>query len=94
MKMNPFRKCQGFFQHIYLSSSVSDWYRTTWTLQDDPCNEYYKDLMVNPFLMVSPLKVFHCCRAIQLIVINHNVYVGLLAKKKNSFIPGKKWMYM
>ena len=61
--MNPseekYRNVKGFFQSEvqHISSWVSDWYRTTWTLQDDPCNEYYKDLMVSPFLLVPPSKV-------------------------------------
>lgn len=34
-----------------------EWYRSTWTLQDDPCQKYYELLMVNPLLLVPPTKV-------------------------------------
>uniref|UniRef100_A0AAR2KNI0 Chloride channel CLIC-like protein 1 n=1 Tax=Pygocentrus nattereri TaxID=42514 RepID=A0AAR2KNI0_PYGNA len=33
-----------------------EWFRTTWTLQDDPCKQYYEVLIVNPILLVPPTK--------------------------------------
>lgn len=36
---------------------ISEWYRTTLTLQEDPCKKYYEALIVNPILLVSPMKV-------------------------------------
>lgn len=38
-------------------SSLLEWFRSTWTLQDDPCKKYYEVLMVNPILLVPPTKV-------------------------------------
>lgn len=37
----------------------AEWFRSTWTLQDDPCKRYYEVLMVNPILLVPPTKVSH-----------------------------------
>ncbi|XP_056460139.1 chloride channel CLIC-like protein 1 [Gadus chalcogrammus] len=52
-----YEKCTGM-KKIDWTDNLKEWYRTTWTLQDDPCNEYYKDLMVSPFLLVPPSKAF------------------------------------
>ncbi|KAI5610217.1 chloride channel CLIC-like protein 1 isoform X3, partial [Silurus asotus] len=41
----------------HLTSMVSEWFRTTWTLQDDPCKQYYETLIVNPILLMPPNKV-------------------------------------
>nr|XP_015826080.2 chloride channel CLIC-like protein 1 isoform X1 [Nothobranchius furzeri] len=56
VKMENFdKKCTGV-KKMDWSDSLKEWYRTTWTLQDDPCEEYYKVLLINPLLMVPPTK--------------------------------------
>lgn len=37
--------------------SYAEWLRSTWTLQDDPCQQYYELLFVDPLLLVPPTKV-------------------------------------
>ncbi|XP_039983976.1 chloride channel CLIC-like protein 1 isoform X2 [Xiphias gladius] len=48
-------KCTGV-KKIDWSDSLKEWFRGTWTLQDDPCKRYYEVLMVNPILLVPPTK--------------------------------------
>ncbi|XP_063057978.1 chloride channel CLIC-like protein 1 [Engraulis encrasicolus] len=48
-------KCTGV-KKIDWVDSLHEWYRSTWTLQDDPCQKYYELLMVNPLLLVPPTK--------------------------------------
>uniref|UniRef100_A0A9J8A8I7 Chloride channel CLIC-like protein 1 n=1 Tax=Cyprinus carpio carpio TaxID=630221 RepID=A0A9J8A8I7_CYPCA len=48
-------KCTGLKQ-LDWKDSLSEWYRQTWTLQDDPCKKYYEVLVVNPILLVPPTK--------------------------------------
>ncbi|XP_029988095.1 chloride channel CLIC-like protein 1 isoform X2 [Sphaeramia orbicularis] len=48
-------KCTGV-KRIDWSDSLKEWFRSTWTLQDDPCKQYYEVLMVNPILLVPPTK--------------------------------------
>ncbi|KAM9357700.1 chloride channel CLIC-like protein 1 [Symphorus nematophorus] len=48
-------KCTGI-KKIDWSDSLKEWYRSTFTLQDDPCRKYYEVLMVNPILLVPPTK--------------------------------------
>ncbi|NXC56150.1 CLCC1 protein, partial [Aleadryas rufinucha] len=36
--------------------SLIEWLRSTWTIQDDPCQKYYETLLVNPILLVPPTK--------------------------------------
>ncbi|NXY85066.1 CLCC1 protein, partial [Alcedo cyanopectus] len=36
--------------------SLIEWLRSTWTIQDDPCQKYYETLLVNPVLLVPPTK--------------------------------------
>ncbi|XP_058616050.1 chloride channel CLIC-like protein 1 [Onychostoma macrolepis] len=48
-------KCTGLNQ-LDWKDSLSEWYRRTWTLQDDPCKKYYEVLVVNPILLVPPTK--------------------------------------
>uniref|UniRef100_A0A1A7YTY2 Chloride channel CLIC-like protein 1 n=1 Tax=Iconisemion striatum TaxID=60296 RepID=A0A1A7YTY2_9TELE len=56
VKMENFdKKCTGV-KKMDWSDSLKEWYRTTWTLQDDPCEEYYKVLLINPLLLVPPTK--------------------------------------
>ncbi|KAK2835465.1 hypothetical protein Q5P01_015949 [Channa striata] len=56
VKMDSFNeKCTGV-QKIDWSDSLKEWFRSTWTLQDDPCKTYYEVLVVNPILLVPPTK--------------------------------------
>ncbi|KAF7703636.1 hypothetical protein HF521_022643 [Silurus meridionalis] len=48
-------KCTGM-KKIDWKDNIKEWFRTTWTLQDDPCKQYYETLIVNPILLVSPNK--------------------------------------
>ncbi|XP_070688156.1 chloride channel CLIC-like protein 1 [Pempheris klunzingeri] len=48
-------KCTGI-KKINWRDSLTEWFRSTWTLQDDPCKKYYEVLMVNPILLVPPTK--------------------------------------
>ncbi|QAB08501.1 ORF16A [Ictalurid herpesvirus 1] len=36
---------------------LKEWFRTTWTLEDDPCRKYHELLIVDPLLMVPPTRV-------------------------------------
>nr|XP_055074495.1 chloride channel CLIC-like protein 1 [Misgurnus anguillicaudatus]XP_055074497.1 chloride channel CLIC-like protein 1 [Misgurnus anguillicaudatus] len=58
MQMESFNaKCTGVKEMTWMDS-LSEWYRKTWTLQDDPCKKYYEILLMNPIFRVSPMKVF------------------------------------
>nr|XP_061832146.1 chloride channel CLIC-like protein 1 [Nerophis lumbriciformis] len=48
-------KCTGV-KAIDWSDNLKEWFRSTWTLQDDPCKKYYEVLMVDPILLVPPTK--------------------------------------
>ncbi|XP_017557872.2 chloride channel CLIC-like protein 1 [Pygocentrus nattereri] len=48
-------KCTGV-KKIDWKDNLREWFRTTWTLQDDPCKQYYEVLIVNPILLVPPTK--------------------------------------
>ncbi|KAM7409487.1 hypothetical protein PAMA_001122 [Pampus argenteus] len=48
-------KCTGM-KRIDWTDNLKEWFRSTWTLQDDPCKRYYEVLMVNPILLVPPTK--------------------------------------
>ncbi|CAL8253245.1 unnamed protein product [Merluccius merluccius] len=50
-----YEKCTGM-RKIDWSDSLKEWFRSTWTFQDDPCKRYYEILMVNPILLVPPTK--------------------------------------
>ncbi|XP_071344028.1 chloride channel CLIC-like protein 1 [Trachinotus anak] len=50
-----YAKCTGV-KKIDWSDSLKEWFRTTLTLQDDPCKKYYEVLMINPILLVPPTK--------------------------------------
>ncbi|XP_038571723.1 chloride channel CLIC-like protein 1 isoform X2 [Micropterus salmoides] len=57
-KMNSvYEKCTGM-KKIDWTDSLKEWFRSTLTLQDDPCKKYYEVLVVNPILLVSPTKAF------------------------------------
>lgn len=56
VKMDSFsEKCTGV-KKIDWSDSLKEWFRSTWTLQDDPCKRYYEAIVVNPILLVPPTK--------------------------------------
>lgn len=48
-------KCTGM-KKIDWSDSLKEWFRSTWTLQGDPCKKYYEAIVVNPILLVPPTK--------------------------------------
>lgn len=48
-------KCTGL-QKINWMDSLKEVFRSTLTLQDDPCKKYYELIMVNPILLVPPIK--------------------------------------
>ncbi|XP_075878858.1 chloride channel CLIC-like protein 1 isoform X2 [Nelusetta ayraudi] len=48
-------QCTGI-KKIEWTASLKEWFRRTWTLQDDPCQQYYEVLFVNPLLLVPPTK--------------------------------------
>ncbi|XP_034386125.1 chloride channel CLIC-like protein 1 isoform X2 [Cyclopterus lumpus] len=52
-----FEKCSGV-KKIDWSDSLKEWFRSTWTLQGDPCRKYYEVLVVNPIWLVPPSKAF------------------------------------
>ncbi|XP_074524554.1 chloride channel CLIC-like protein 1 [Halichoeres trimaculatus] len=52
-----YEKCTGM-KSVDWRDSLKEWYRSTWTLQDDPCKKYYEVLMVDPLLLVPPSKAF------------------------------------
>ncbi|XP_035997055.1 chloride channel CLIC-like protein 1 isoform X2 [Fundulus heteroclitus] len=56
VKMENFNaKCTGVKKIDYWDN-LKELFRTTMTLQDDPCKKYYEVLMVNPLLLVPPTK--------------------------------------
>lgn len=56
VKLESFNdKCTGV-KKIDWKDNLREWFRSTWTLQDDPCKKYYEVLMVNPILLVPPTK--------------------------------------
>ncbi|XP_043347258.1 chloride channel CLIC-like protein 1 isoform X4 [Dermochelys coriacea] len=38
------------------SESLFEWFRSSWTFQDDPCQKYYETILVNPIWLVPPTK--------------------------------------
>ncbi|KAM7013081.1 chloride channel CLIC-like protein 1 [Tautogolabrus adspersus] len=52
-----YEKCSGM-RNIDWRDSLKEWYRSTWTLQDDPCKKYHEVLVVDPLLLVPPTKAF------------------------------------
>ncbi|XP_075689515.1 chloride channel CLIC-like protein 1 isoform X2 [Rhinoderma darwinii] len=43
-------------EKISWSESLIEWFKGASTFQNDPCEEYFKSLMINPVLMVPPTK--------------------------------------
>lgn len=39
------------------AGSIWEWFRSSWTFKDDPCQKYYELLLVNPVWLVPPTKV-------------------------------------
>ncbi|XP_042372262.1 chloride channel CLIC-like protein 1 isoform X2 [Plectropomus leopardus] len=56
-KMNDaeYAKCTGLKKFDW-SDNLKEWFRSTLTLQDDPCKKYYENL--DPWLLVPPTKAF------------------------------------
>ncbi|KAM3620038.1 uncharacterized protein V6R79_017414 [Siganus canaliculatus] len=48
-------KCTGL-KKVDWTDSLKEFFRGTFTLQDDPCKKYYEVLFVNPLLLVPPTK--------------------------------------
>ncbi|XP_019386109.1 PREDICTED: chloride channel CLIC-like protein 1 [Crocodylus porosus] len=42
--------------HNFYSSLTVEWFRSSWTFQDDPCQKYYELILVNPIWLVPPTK--------------------------------------
>lgn len=55
MDNSDYEKCTGMKKMTW-SDSLKGWFRSTWTLQDDPCKKYYEDLIIDPWLLVPPTK--------------------------------------
>ncbi|XP_036308509.1 chloride channel CLIC-like protein 1 isoform X1 [Pipistrellus kuhlii] len=53
-KMEPFNDVCA--EKMDWSGSLWEWFRSTWTYKDDPCQKYYELLLVNPVLLVPPTK--------------------------------------
>ncbi|XP_062991445.1 chloride channel CLIC-like protein 1 isoform X2 [Elgaria multicarinata webbii] len=53
-KMGNFDKVCA--ENIHWSDGLLEWFRSSWTFQDDPCQKYYETLLVNPVLLVPPTK--------------------------------------
>ncbi|XP_031231072.1 chloride channel CLIC-like protein 1 isoform X2 [Mastomys coucha] len=43
-------------QKMDWTGSLWEWFRSSWTSKDDPCQKYYELLLVNPIWFVSPTK--------------------------------------
>ncbi|KAF6714680.1 Chloride channel CLIC-like protein 1 [Oryzias melastigma] len=54
---NIYEKC-SVLKKITWIDSLKEWYRSIWTLQDDPCEKYYQVFIVDSLLVVPPIKVF------------------------------------
>ncbi|XP_037682407.1 chloride channel CLIC-like protein 1 isoform X2 [Choloepus didactylus] len=52
-KMEPLHVCA---EKMDWSGSLWEWWRSSWTLQDDPCQKYFELLLVNPIWLVPPTK--------------------------------------
>ncbi|XP_028832152.1 chloride channel CLIC-like protein 1 isoform X2 [Denticeps clupeoides] len=52
---NVGEKCSGA-KHFDWRDNLKQFFRESLTLQDDPCEEYYKALIVDPILLVPPSK--------------------------------------
>nr|XP_056700129.1 chloride channel CLIC-like protein 1 [Euleptes europaea] len=43
-------------EKIHWSDGLFEWFRSSWTFQDDPCQKYYETILVNPIWLVPPTK--------------------------------------
>ncbi|XP_060088308.1 chloride channel CLIC-like protein 1 isoform X2 [Heteronotia binoei] len=43
-------------EKIHWSDGLLEWFRSSWTFQDDPCQKYYETILVNPIWLVPPTK--------------------------------------
>ncbi|KAK9967428.1 hypothetical protein ABG768_001830 [Culter alburnus] len=50
-------RCAGL-KELDWKDNLLEWYRQTWTLQDDPCKKYHEVMLVDPILLVPPMKAF------------------------------------
>ncbi|XP_048022249.1 chloride channel CLIC-like protein 1 isoform X2 [Megalobrama amblycephala] len=48
-------RCAGL-KELGWKDNLLEWYRQTWTLQDDPCKKYHEVMLVDPILLVPPTK--------------------------------------
>ncbi|XP_063154442.1 chloride channel CLIC-like protein 1 isoform X2 [Candoia aspera] len=53
-KMGNFDKVCA--EKIQWTDGLWEWFRTSWTFQDDPCQKHYETLLVNPIWVVPPTK--------------------------------------
>lgn len=67
-------RCYCLFCYFCLKYfwSFKDWWKSSSSFQNDPCEEYFKALMVNPILLVPPTKVSFdfCCSMSSVIICN------------------------
>ncbi|XP_069824072.1 chloride channel CLIC-like protein 1 [Dendropsophus ebraccatus] len=55
-ELTKLHKFDGCGEKMSWSESLLEWWRGAATFQNDPCEEYFKSLMINPVLMVPPTK--------------------------------------
>ncbi|XP_076009229.1 chloride channel CLIC-like protein 1 [Genypterus blacodes] len=83
VKMASFKeKCTGM-KKIGWMDALKDWFRSTFTLQEDPCLSYYRMVLVNPILEVAPTKILSITIA--------NIFTAPLkdtAQGMNEFVQG------
>ncbi|XP_006866068.1 PREDICTED: chloride channel CLIC-like protein 1 [Chrysochloris asiatica] len=53
-KMEPFSNVCA--EKMDWSGSIWEWFKSTWTFQDDSCQKYYELVVVNPIWLVPPTK--------------------------------------
>ncbi|XP_060057953.1 chloride channel CLIC-like protein 1 [Erinaceus europaeus] len=53
-KMEPFSNTCA--EKMNWAGSLWEWFRSSWTFKDDPCQKYYELLVVNPIWLVPPTK--------------------------------------
>lgn len=53
-KLEPFNNVCA--EKMDWTGSLWEWFRSSWTLKDDPCQKYYELLLVNPIWLVPPTK--------------------------------------
>lgn len=53
-KLEPFNNVCA--EKMDWTGSLWEWFRSSWTYKDDPCQKYYELLLVNPIWLVPPTK--------------------------------------